>query len=191
MELNATTLTKNQCKDIMAPALITGLNGMGICQHLPRQLVHGPLELQGIGIPHLYTLQCIVHMEDLILHTAKNTLTGKLLRANLKQVIIDVGVSPEVLNTNYDIYGCLTPYTLIASLWEFLHNADIHLKHDIQMPTRQTNDQYLMTIFGQLALTAKQLQAINWCQLLLQVNTVADIATADRQRITEQTLLGV
>ena len=33
--LNATTLSKEQCKDIMKPAMTVGLNGLGICQNLP------------------------------------------------------------------------------------------------------------------------------------------------------------
>jgi hypothetical protein len=50
--LNATTLSKAQCEAIMAPALTVGLNGLGICQNLPRKLVHGPVEKQGLeGYP--------------------------------------------------------------------------------------------------------------------------------------------
>ena len=40
--LNATTISKKECVAIMEPALTVGLNGIGICQHLPRVLLHGP-----------------------------------------------------------------------------------------------------------------------------------------------------
>lgn len=47
--------------------------GMGICQHLQHKRLHGPLEVQAIESPHLYTIQCLAHAADIILHTAKNS----------------------------------------------------------------------------------------------------------------------
>jgi hypothetical protein len=109
--LNANTLSKAQCEGIMAPALTVGLNGLGICRNLPRKLVYGPVEKQGLGLPHLYSLQGIVHVEDLILHTCLESLTGEMFVANLEQRIVDVSVGAEVLQTSFQDYGFLTPYT--------------------------------------------------------------------------------
>ena len=95
----------------MAPALTVGLNGLGICRNLPRKLVYGPVEKQGLGLPHLYSLQGIVHVEDLILHTCLESLTGEMFVANLEQMIVDVAVGAGVLQMSFQDYGFLTPYT--------------------------------------------------------------------------------
>ena len=68
----------------MEPALTLGLNGIGICRHLPRVLLHGPTRTQGIGLPHIYFLQGIAHLEDIMTHTSQETLTGDLFRASLE-----------------------------------------------------------------------------------------------------------
>lgn len=159
--LNATTLTKAQCEDIMTPALTVALNGMGICRLLPRTLVHGTVELQGLGLPHLYTLQGIAHAEDIMVHTALGTLTGDMLRANMEQLIIDVGVGDDVLNHDFDQFGVLTPYTLMANFWEFLSHSNLRLQHDIEVPLRRHHDQFLMRVIGGSTYSTRQLQAIN------------------------------
>ena len=67
-------------------------------------------------------------------HTSHETLTGDLFRANLEQLIIDVGYGADVLDTSFQEFGALTPYTWMAHLWEFLEDSKLHLKHDISLP---------------------------------------------------------
>jgi hypothetical protein len=51
----AATLTPKQCDAIMAPILQAGLPCSGIVRIIPRVLVYGPIEYQGLGISDLYT----------------------------------------------------------------------------------------------------------------------------------------
>jgi hypothetical protein len=146
----------------MAPALTVGLNGLGICWNLPHKLVYGPVEKQGLGLPHLRSLKGIVHVEDLILRTCLESLAGEMFAANLEQMIVDVGVGAEVLQTLMQDYGFLTPYTWMAHLWEFLEDSKLGLKHDIEVPLCCCHDQFLMPAFRRY-FTKSQLQAINRC----------------------------
>ena len=187
--LNATTLTKEQCRFIMFPAIEAGLNGIQICRNLPRDLVHGPIEDQGIGLPHLYSLQGIAHLEDCMYHTSQGTLTGELVRANLEQMIVEVGMGAEVLNLPYEKYGHLTPGTWIRHLWEFLDDSDLNMQHDISVEFRRVGDRFLMRIFGP-HFTASQLDAINRCRLYLQLMTVSDVTTACGRFLTREARIG-
>jgi hypothetical protein len=64
--LPALNLTKSQCKDIMRPLLFYGLPAIGICRTFPRDLVFAPALYLGIGIKHLYTVQEISRLKDII-----------------------------------------------------------------------------------------------------------------------------
>ena len=64
--LPATTLTKSQCEAILAPALTACLPASGIFRHLPREVVHGPIKYQGLGIPDLYLTQELGHIHALL-----------------------------------------------------------------------------------------------------------------------------
>ena len=76
--ISATNLSKQQCEDIMAPILMYGLPALGICRYFPRKLVFAPIKYMGLGIPHLYTIQEIAKLKDIIHHTYKTTTTGDL-----------------------------------------------------------------------------------------------------------------
>lgn len=87
----ALNLTKSQCKDIMRPLLFYGLPAMGICRNFPRDLVFAPALYLGIGIKHLYTVQEISRLKDIILHTHASTTTGQLYRTSFELLIIELG----------------------------------------------------------------------------------------------------
>ncbi len=82
--LPCTSLSQQQCKEIMAPALFQALPAMGVCRHFPRSVVHGPLSRMGLGIPHIHSLQEISRMKYMMHHTAIETFTGQLYHGTLE-----------------------------------------------------------------------------------------------------------
>jgi hypothetical protein len=94
--LPCTSLTKQQCKEIMAPALTQALPAMGVCRNFPRVICHSPISVMGLGIPHIHTLQEIAHLKDIIHHSAINTFTGQLYRGNLEAMILEVGFDTNI-----------------------------------------------------------------------------------------------
>ena len=187
--LNATTLSKKQCEEIMAPVMTVGLNGLGINRYLPRTLVHGTTEKQGLELPHLYTLQGIAHLEDVMIHPYLESLTGKMYEANLEQMLVDTGLGTNGLSASFEKYGSLTPGTWMAHLWQFLDEYNLQLRHHIKVPLRRRRDNYIIPALQQHC-TTKQLQAVNRCRLYLQVMTVADLASADGYTILDSVMKG-
>ena len=74
--LSATNLTKSQCEQIMSPILKYGLPAIGVCRNFPRSMVFAPIKYMGLGFQHLYTVQEIVRLKDIIQHTFRHTITG-------------------------------------------------------------------------------------------------------------------
>ena len=64
--LPATTMTKEECEGIMGTMLCYGLPKAGIFRYMPKDLVFGPLRYPGFAVPHLYVVQQLCHIEDLI-----------------------------------------------------------------------------------------------------------------------------
>ena len=61
--LLATTLTQDDCTDIMAPILHDGLPKAGICRTLARAMVYGPKQYKELALHNLYTTQGLVQLQ--------------------------------------------------------------------------------------------------------------------------------
>ncbi len=64
--LPVTMFSYEECQKILQPALEVGLLASGICCNMHREIVHAPLQFQGLGIPSLYVAQGISHLEVLL-----------------------------------------------------------------------------------------------------------------------------
>jgi hypothetical protein len=82
--LPALRLSQSQCKAILAPLLRYCLPALGICRHFLRRLVFSTYDYMGLNFLHIYTIQEIFRLKDIIFHTANNTLTGMLYSSSLE-----------------------------------------------------------------------------------------------------------
>jgi hypothetical protein len=82
--LPALRLTKAQCESILAPILQYCLPAMRICRNFPRSLVFSTLDYMGLNILHLYYIQEIARIKDVIFHTFNDTLTGRLYKTSME-----------------------------------------------------------------------------------------------------------
>jgi len=105
--LPCTTLSKQQCNEIMAPALHQALPAMGICRNFPRQVVHGPLSHMGLGIPHIHTLQEVARIKDMMHHSTIDSFTGQLYRSTLEAMILEVGFNSNIFQLPFNDLQCL------------------------------------------------------------------------------------
>ena len=189
--LNATTLTLQECEEIMAPAKQQILHGLQICDKFPLVLLFGPKSRLGLGLPHLYTLQGIMHLEDLIHHTSQGTLTGDLYRSTLEQLMINIGYGHDLFCAPFVILGKLMPHTWMVHLWEFLDRYGLRVRHDIELPLLRQNDSFLIRRALEAKFSFDKLDAFNRCRLYLQVLTVSEAVTADGQFLTDKAWNGI
>ena len=77
--LMSTCLSQADCTYIMAPILTAGLPLAHLQCYFPRDLVYGTLRHQGVGIPNPHDTQLIQHLQAILHHGTRSTVTGKLL----------------------------------------------------------------------------------------------------------------
>ena len=89
--LVALTLTEKECDHIMAPVLAGALPRAGICRNIPRAVLYGNPEYQGLGVHNLYTTMGLHQLQALLDNIWKDTITGRLMRVSLESYKIGTG----------------------------------------------------------------------------------------------------
>jgi len=126
--LMATNFTKEQCHNILLkPVLASTLPTMGINQHFPQAVAHGPQSCQGLDIPNLFTEQLIAHIVTLLWFGSP---TGHLLHVNVDAFWLEAGLSGPIFQMPLDIF----PYMTNLWLTQTWHQCQL-LQIEITMDT--------------------------------------------------------
>jgi hypothetical protein len=86
----------------MAPVINYALPALRVCRNYPRDLVFSSTKYCGIGIKHIYTLQEIARIKDILHHTYLQTTTGNLYRTSLEYLILELGMGTDLNSIDYD-----------------------------------------------------------------------------------------
>jgi hypothetical protein len=187
--LPALRLTKDQCAAIMAPILRYCLPALGICRNFPRKLVFLTLDYMGLNLQHLYILQEIVRIKDIILHCFNDTFFGKLYRTSLELFVIELGMN--YTPPSMTVIKLLTTPTLIQSTMIFLLTHDFKLIHSISINPLRQNDQLIMEALVSLDVPLPDLLACNHCRLYLKVCRLSELTTSDGIFLSEDAWNGI
>ena len=98
------TSSKSQYDHIMAHVLDGGLPRAGMCKNMPRDVLYGDLDHQGMGIHNLYTTMGLQQIKALITNIWKDNIAGKLLRVSLESFKLELGISGSIFHHNYYTY---------------------------------------------------------------------------------------
>ena len=180
--LPALTMTEGQCTKIMWPLLKGYLPKSGINHHFPRDVLYGQVDQFRVGLKNIYLTQCISHVVNIVHHCWHQSITGHLIQQSLELLRLELGITGNFLNFNYDVYK---PVILMESwvqfVWKFMSEYDIKLEFDIPTPELcRTNDQVIMeSVINLNVATPSELNQVNQCRLYLRAWSLADICTAD------------
>jgi len=178
--LPSTTLTQEQCKQIMRPIIRAGLSGSGTMNSLPRILVNAPIMYHGYALPELYVEQGILHIQKIMKFCNSKALTGELLRCSVEQHKLELGLPGPFFTNDYKLLGHLATATWVKHTWKFLSQHNIQLLDTTaDIPPRCANDTPLMQAFIHAGYRNNDLRRLNLCRLFLQAATVADLLTVD------------
>jgi hypothetical protein len=103
----------------MAPILRYCLPAMGYCRNFPRDVMFAPLMHMGLGIEHLYTVQEILRLKDIIFHNSYSTDTGSFYRISLELLLVEAGISSNLSDLPFSTLSCLATNSLIKSTGSF------------------------------------------------------------------------
>ena len=181
--LAATTLSQQECNKIMAKVLSASLPAGGVWRHMPRSVVHGPVNMTGLGIPDLYVLQGAQHVRNWVSHCTTNSTTGKLLRHSLEALTIEVGAGRDVWKQDYTKFGALASDSLAKTTWKFLQEGNIEIAHPVQVPPLRDKDTFIMATAARLGWKGKRLQHINEVRKWMSVMTWSEIMNLEGTKI--------
>jgi hypothetical protein len=139
----------------------------------------------GLGFPHLYTMQEIARLKDVIQHTFRGTNTGKMYRTSFELLYIEIGLTLDLHLIPFTTMSALTTDSLVKSSWQFLNLHNIYLKHDIDFEPHREGDRPIMDFWVGLNIPDPIIRSLNRCRLFLQAFYVSDISDGFGTHITE------
>jgi hypothetical protein len=76
---------------------------MGLEHGSPRALIHGPLEMGGCEIPHLFTEMMGMKIKSIISHIRANSILGKSFRTNINYLQLCSGLEIPIFSSRDDM----------------------------------------------------------------------------------------
>ena len=187
--LLSTTFTKAQGITIMSKLLSALLPRLGANAYFPAAYRFATHTHQGFALPSVWNYRGIEQVLTLLSMGAGKTQCGKLLRANLEQVQLGLGIGRLFLNTNYKTYSPWLKFSPIdkhywvVAMWEFISEAGWTIGgYDINGPPLQREgDEFIMEwLFRNAQPYAKSDPAAwNRVRISLQAVHLSDITTGD------------
>ena len=185
--LAATTLSKTELKQIMAPLLKAVLPYCGYQRLLPRTLLYGTLLSQGAGLADPWVTQLVEHIQVILRHASnRDTPTTDLLVENMELVQVHVGSAQPFWQIPYSSAGFLAPAGWIQHTWEAMEEYELVLQGPLAtVSTKRSNDSHLMDIVRDCGkFTEAQMLSINNCRMHLGVTCISDLASISGTRVS-------
>jgi hypothetical protein len=149
----------------MAPSIVTRLANSHICRNFPRALIYAPAANLGAGIPNLFTVQGIKHLESMMAAGKALSLTGKLLRASFEAFLTECGVGRTMCNPKWSKVVSDKTISWIRETIIFLQSNNLELRHDIEISTSCNNAIFLMAYCAKQQANEATLVKLNGCRL--------------------------
>jgi len=190
-QLPALSLSTAACDRLMSLILKAALPKMHINRNTARSIVHGPVILGGMALPHIQTVQGIDKLHLFLGHLRLNDDTGKLIQIDLTYIQLITGSAAFFLNKDISDYHWIER-GWVTSLWQFTVAASLTFDFPgIWLPrVYRAGDVFLMDYFISQKLSQHDLKKLNECRLFLQVITLSDIASADGRYIVPEVKAG-
>ena len=170
---------------IQRPAIRTILPKMGFNRHISRDVVFGPRNLGGLGLPSLVFEQGLQQIQFIGRHLRSPTSPLRsLFQISLEWFRLLAGYTTCPLATPQLPTAHVEGAPWYKSLQKFLHS----IRHSLDIPNLpcpqklRVHDKAIMSL-PQANFSSKELLHINRCRLFLQVNTISEISTADGTRL--------
>ena len=188
--LPITTFTASECKKIQSPFFNALLPKLGINRHMPRDLLHGPAQVAGLGLVNLEAEQLSMHVSGLIAQVRKKDRVGKTMLASIDALQLYLGTSEHFFTTQAQSleYRPNRKTSQLVYMWEELNQIGCSIvSKEFWVPTTQgKNDNAIMDAIKNTKISRqgtsyhlpkKALWYANACRLYLKVTMLHDICT--------------
>ena len=190
--LPATTFTKDEISSITGPLYKAVLPRCGYAASFPRDVLHGPKEVQGLGLDNLYDKQYIRHVKDILDYSHRDSTSSEILKLAMESCKLEAGIGGPLFLCPFDVTYLNTTNSWIAATWKYCVANKITFNEKCgDLHLRREKDQFLMEAAMTHGMDDATLLAINRCRLYLQVNLLSDISSGDGKSLSGPSLRGV
>ena len=154
----------------MAPVLKFGLSASSIQKNLPRDLLYGPVDVQGSNIHHPFYTQLIQRLLAILWHGTQPTITGHLLRCGMEQLTLELGTGTPFWQLPPELWSVLATSGWLKSTWLDLAATKLTLQGPLPtLPLLRAQDKFLSDCFIRAGYRKGTLYLLNLIRMALQV----------------------
>ena len=158
----------------------------GVQRNMPRKLVYGPSKYQCFGIHDIFATQLIQHLQCILRHGTRPTITGEGIKSTMENLILELGSGTPFWQLDPIPWSPLATPSWVAATWCHLAKTDLSLQGPMpQMKAQREHDVFIMDSFMTLELSEETLISLNDVRMFKQVTRLSDITSADGTTILE------
>jgi hypothetical protein len=168
-------------------------HALGLNEHFPRAVLHGPVSLGGLGIHSGQTKTTTTRINYFLYHTRMDTTIGHKLDASVAFLQMEIGTIRYFLEMPYHMYGFLATHTLMKRIWNETEPHGLILKHAQNIawtPALQGTSDFSIIEFALSVYSTKIVNKLNRVRLHLQVITFYDLLCYNGTQIHPNFLMG-
>jgi hypothetical protein len=148
------------------------------------------LGFYGVGLPHLGVEVLIAMSNKLLMHYGCDTATGQFIQASYSLLLVELGISFQLLQESYSKYGFLSTHSWMKMLWEKISMIGVEIVvADLALEYPWERDWFVMQLLFEMGYPREILQRLNRVHIFLQVLFLSDILTASGNKINPEVLL--
>ena len=185
--LTINTFTEIQLEKIQHPIIQVILQRLGYNENMPKDVIYGPTTTGGLGFHHLFSLQGLQKIKQILQAYRNNTPLRNILHTTFQWDQHVAGTSKSIFQDTGSSIPQLQNEKWILTLRHFLHqsNLQLHLPQLKLVKCQRNQDRVIMDLVTNTSqFTAQDIQFINRCRVYLRITTIADITNAQGTHIT-------
>ena len=143
----------------------------------------------GVGLPHIGIEATIATTNKLLMRFGCSTATGRFMQISYSLILVELGLSFQSLQMEYDRYNRLVTHSWMKMLWEKVSMFGL----TVTTPSAsdgfsREGDEFIIQVILQAGYNTDKVQRINRVRVSLQVLFMSDILTASGNMIAPEIL---
>mmetsp|Transcript_5782 Transcript_5782/g.8512 ORF Transcript_5782/g.8512 Transcript_5782/m.8512 type:complete len:285 (+) Transcript_5782:762-1616(+) len=157
-------------------------HSLGLNEHFPRALLHGPVTLGGVGVPTLWAETLADKLAYFVHHMRVEDDVGRQLKVSVAITQLEIGVGTPFFQLPFAVWGHLATASWVRNLWQSCSRVAVDVQAAAGVhwvpPLQTTADAYIMDRI-MARYSRKASIKLNHCRRYLQVVTVSDLYLHD------------
>jgi len=108
-------------------------------------MLFGHQDHYGLALPHLYDMQCYLHIVALFSYANSPLITGSLIQHSYEVLQLELALPNEILLYNYNDWCSLVTPMWLTHTWKYISENNLKVYSDIPpLPVLCKKDEFIM-----------------------------------------------